>query len=124
MFFSVCFVHSDRLYCILNFLSVSYKTLLVLYQRVYIFLMLCCSFRFSCSLTNLLNIHKPAPIPLVTGTRTNPIPVTLKVSQADVTLNTKTRRPLSTGLLSAKNVSHQRGFVPTSSCRPGRRTTN
>ena len=28
----------------------------------------------------------------------------------------KTRRPLSTGIFSAKNVTHQHGFEPTTSC--------
>ena len=36
----------------------------------------------------------------------------------------ETRRPLSTGKFSAKNVTHQHGSEPTSSCLPGRRTTN
>ena len=36
----------------------------------------------------------------------------------------RTRHPLSTGIFSAKNVTHQSGFEPTTSCLPGRRTTN
>ena len=35
----------------------------------------------------------------------------------------KPRRPLSTGIISAKNVTHQHGFEPTTSCLQGRRTT-
>ena len=35
-----------------------------------------------------------------------------------------TRRRLSAGIFSAKNVMHQHGFEPTISCLPGRRTTN
>ena len=35
-----------------------------------------------------------------------------------------TRRPLSTGIFSAKNVTYQHGFEPTTSGLPGRRTAN
>ena len=35
----------------------------------------------------------------------------------------QTKRPLSTGIFSLK-ITHQHGFKPTTSCLPGRRTTN
>ena len=35
-----------------------------------------------------------------------------------------TRRLLRKGIFSAKNVAHQHGFEPTTSCLPGRRSTN
>ena len=37
---------------------------------------------------------------------------------------TITRRPPSNGLFSAQNKTHQLEFEPTTSCLPGRRTTN
>ena len=36
----------------------------------------------------------------------------------------KTRHPLVTGIIFAKNVTHQHGFETTTSRPPGRRTTN
>ena len=35
-----------------------------------------------------------------------------------------TRRPLSTGIVSAKKLTHHHGFEATTPCLPGRRTTN
>ena len=53
-------------------------------------LMLCCSFLSSYSRAILLNIHKPAPIPLAMGTTTSPTPVTLSVIHVDDTAKIKT----------------------------------
>ena len=36
----------------------------------------------------------------------------------------ETKRTLSSGIFSAKNVTHQHGFKPRTSCLPGTRTTN
>ena len=44
------------------------------------------------------------------------------ISRKDI--SNQTRRPLCTGIFSAKNVTHQHGFEPTKLCLPGRRTTN
>ena len=41
-----------------------------------------------------------------------------------LTFHERTRRPLSNEIFSAKNVTHQQRFEPTTSCLPGRRTTN
>ena len=35
-----------------------------------------------------------------------------------------TRHPLNTGVFSAERITHQPGFEPTTSCVPGRHTTN
>ena len=46
-------------------------------------------------------------------------PLHLIYKTQSITANSTTRRPLSTGIFSAKNVTHQPGFEPTTSCLPG-----
>ena len=77
MFVSVRCIGSDRFHCLLNILSVTYKNNLKFHQRVY---NSCCCVDplvLDIHLQNLLNLQKPAPIPLATGT-TSPTSVMLR----------------------------------------------